>query len=73
MRIGKLIRRFLARLKGADNRRATAGLHRKHARMFPIDPTERLHFVERFPHADEARAAAGRIKNHSGQCRKLAA
>ena len=47
--------------------RATARLHREHARPFRVDPAERFHFIECFPHPDESGSSAGRIKNNIGQ------
>src|SRR5207253_769340 len=54
-------------LKCTHDRRATGGLHRKHARTFFPNPTESLHLIERFPHADETGASASWIKNNIGQ------
>src|ERR1700691_6424448 len=46
---------------------ATGGLHGDHARTFYwLDPAEFFEFGESFPHADEAYAAAGGIKNRVG-------
>src|SRR4029079_1775765 len=48
---------------GAHQRGAAGGLHRDHARPLRSDEADRLHFVERLPHADQPGAAAGRIEN----------
>src|SRR5256885_1858542 len=62
-----LRRRIELLLKRPHNRRAPARLHRKHPRPLRSDPAEALHLVERLPHADETRAAAGRVEDHVGE------
>src|SRR5207249_6808680 len=57
VRVWKLGCGKLAVFKCVHNRGATARLNRKHSRPFFPDPAEDLHFVERFPHSDEAGAA----------------
>jgi hypothetical protein len=64
--VGKFLRNFFSGFERADDRCATGGLHREHARPLFADPAERLHFVERFPHSDKPSAAARGIKNHVG-------
>src|SRR6266496_1511948 len=66
-RVGKFRRNFFSGFECADDRCATAGLHREHARPLFADPAEGFHFVERFPHSDKPSAAARGIKNHVGQ------
>src|SRR6266566_8646620 len=67
MCVWKFRRRAIAVFKRADDRRTTSGLHTKHARPFFPDPSEGLHFVERFPHSDEAGAATRGIQDHIGK------
>src|ERR1043166_5929344 len=47
----------------AKDWRAARGLDSEHAWSFFSDPAQRFHLVERFPHANQSGAAAGRIKN----------
>src|SRR5437660_10586554 len=63
MRIWKFRGEFFAGFKCADDRRTPTRLDREHARPVVVDPTELFHFIERFPHSDEASAATGWIKN----------
>src|SRR5438093_11018710 len=67
VRVRKFCGNFFSSFEGADDRRATGGLHCEHARPLFADPAEGLHFVERFPHSDKPGAAARGIKNHVGQ------
>ena len=61
-------RRLLgALLERADDRRTALGLHRHHPRpRWRLHPADRLHLLERLPHADHAGAAAGRIDDPVG-------
>src|ERR1051326_8764202 len=61
-------RRFLESLLiRANHWRAAGRLHAEHPWPLAADPAEALHLVERLPHADEARAAAGRVEDDVGQ------
>src|SRR5438046_454693 len=67
VRVREFCGALFSRLERADDRCASDGLHREHSwALFP-DPAQGLHFVECFPHTNEAGAAAGGIKNHVGQ------
>src|SRR5437868_1635956 len=57
---------LLARFPGLYHRRAARSLHDNHARPLLADPAQRLQFGESLPHADNAGAAAGRIKDDVG-------
>src|SRR5206468_3460687 len=54
-------------LEGTHDWRAALRLDRVHARALGTDQPDRLQFLERFPHANEAGAAAGRIENRVRQ------
>ena len=66
MRVLPARRVLLARFPGLDHRRAARSLHDNHARPLLADPAQRLQFGESLPHADNAGAAAGRIKDDVG-------
>src|SRR6266403_6338683 len=53
-----------AALEGTHHRRAAGRLHRHHPWPFGADEADCLKFGERLPHADQAGAATGRIKDH---------
>src|SRR5205085_9896022 len=59
--------KLIAILERADHWRAAFGLDGVHARALGSDEANRLHLVERLPHADEAGAPAGRIEDRVGQ------
>src|SRR5207244_4825178 len=60
-------RRMLdAVLPGLDHRRAPRRLDDDHARALPAEPADRLQLGKGLPHADDAGAAAGRIKDDVG-------
>src|SRR5437667_250407 len=61
VRVSKFCGGFFSGFEGADDWRATGGLHREHARTLFADPAERFHFSEGLPHSDETGAAARRI------------
>src|SRR5262249_62356156 len=62
------LRRFVPTvIEGADDWRATGGLHAEHSRALRPDSPYLFHFVKGLPHADEARASAGRIEDHVRQ------
>ena len=67
MRVWKFGCRFFASLERANDWRAAGRLNREHPRPLVADPAELFHLVERFPHCDEAGAAARGIKNYVGQ------
>ena len=50
-----------AGVKGSYDRRAALGLYRNHLRPLGADPPKHFQFLERFPHADDAGAAAGGV------------
>src|SRR5213078_2472278 len=58
---------LLTLLVGAHDRLAAFDLHRDHLGTLASDPAERFHFLERFPHPDDADSAAGGIENHVGK------
>ena len=66
-RVRPLLRDVLALGERLRDRRAAVGLDRDHPRPLRADPAELLHLVEGLPHADQARAAAGRIDDRVGQ------
>src|ERR1019366_8031334 len=50
------------------NWRATAGLYGDHLGTCPcLDPSQLLHFLERFPHPDQPDSTAGGIENRVRQ------
>src|SRR5207249_7196964 len=67
VRVRKFYGSFLSGVERADDRRATDSLYCEHPWPLSPDPAERFQFIECFPHSDEARAAAGGIKNGVGQ------
>jgi hypothetical protein len=67
MGVGPQRRVLFACLVGLDDGRAAAGLNRDHARALGPDPADRLELVEDLPHANQPRAAAGRIEDRVGQ------
>src|SRR5207249_11286471 len=66
-RIRKFCGGLFSPFECADDRRATDSLYCEHPWPLSPDPAERFQFIECFPHSDEARAAAGGIKNGVGQ------
>ena len=59
---------FGAIVEGANNRRASLGLHRHHLRALPGgEPANGFHLGEGLPHADEPRATASGIDDPVGQ------
>src|SRR5205085_6514672 len=50
-----------ALLERAHDGRAPCGLNRHHARPLTPNPAQRLHLLERLPHADESGASARRV------------
>ena len=66
--IGERLREALALLERPDDRGTPLGLAAHQPRQFVgLQPAEFLQFLKRLPHADQARAAAGRIEDHIGQ------
>ena len=66
MRIGELGGGVFSRFERTNDGRAALGLDREHPWPFLADPTEFLHFIERFPHPDKAGPAPGGINNDVG-------
>src|SRR6185312_15352996 len=58
---------LVATLEGANHRLAACGLHHDHLRALAADPSESLHLIKGFPHADEAYASAGGVEDRIGQ------
>src|SRR5438874_5931494 len=67
MRVRELRGGVFSRFERTNDRRAALGLDREHPWPFLADPTEFLHFIERFPHPDKACSAPGGINNGVGQ------
>src|SRR5205823_7760118 len=67
MRIRELGRGVFSGFERTNDGRAALGLDRKHPWPFFADPTEFLHFIERFPHSNKAGSATGGINNDVGQ------
>src|SRR5881227_1241562 len=67
MRVRELRGGVFSRFERTNDRRAALGLDREHPWPFFADPTEFLHFIERFPHPDKAGPATGGINNDVGQ------